>query len=168
MADLSDRTDNVSIGNDANTKIVTVSTDGAKERLDVAATIEGSFQLEAFTPVINFSSAATALATSPTWTSLLSVTDAGKLDFIAIAGSLSGYRVRLTVDAVVIFNLAMSDLSAIGLDSSNAIVWAEVAAKNFRYRPNEGVDFETSFLVEAQLISGSPTVSWLVQHRVAV
>ena len=35
MADLTDKTDDISIWNDAKTKAVTVTTDGAKERLDV-------------------------------------------------------------------------------------------------------------------------------------
>jgi hypothetical protein len=168
MSDINDLTMNVNICSDNDTKKVTVTTDGAKERLDVAATVEGSFQLEAFTPVVNFSSASTALATSPTWTSILSVTDTGKLDFIAIAGSTSTYRVRLTLDSVIIFNVTMSDLSTVGLsNATNVPMWAETADKNFRYRPSEGVDFVTSFLVEAQLVSGSPTVSWMIHHRIS-
>jgi hypothetical protein len=172
VSDIANPTQNVTLfggDNPATTEAITATTDGAKKRLDVNAKLEDSdltFQLQAFTPVINFNSGATALAASPTWTTLLSITDAGKLDFVAIAGSLSTYRVRLTVDSVVIFNMAMSDLTAIGLDSSNAILWAETAAKNFRYRPNEAVDFQTNFLVEAQLTAGSPNVAWLVQHRV--
>jgi len=169
MADLADRTDNVSLTNDDASKVVTVTTDGAKERLDVNAKLEDSdltFQLQAFSPVINFNAGSTALAASPTWTTLLSITDQGKIDFIAIAGSLSTYRVRLTVDSVVIFNVTMSELAAIGLDSSSAPIWAETASKNFRYKPNEAVDFNTSFLVEAQLTAGVPSVSWLVHHRV--
>ena len=48
MADLNDLTTNVNIWNDDKSKSVTVTTDGPKERLDVAATIEaaGNFPLE--------------------------------------------------------------------------------------------------------------------------
>lgn len=162
MADLSDRTHDVNIANDGNTKRVTVTTDGAKERLDVDA------RLDRYVPVVSFTITPVLLAASPTWTVIASHTGTGKVGFIAVSSSNANYRVRLVVDSVVVFNLIMSDLSTLGLTSANSIIWTESADKNFRYRPTEAPDFTTSFSLEAQLVSGSPEVTHLVHYRTRV
>jgi hypothetical protein len=46
-------------------------------------------------------------------------------------------------------------------------MWAETADKNFRYRAAEGVDFTTGFTVEAQLVSGTPSIAWMIHHRIS-
>lgn len=169
MADLNDQVQNLAICDSTQQKNVSVITDGSYERLAVNAFMESgsSFQLQPFIPKLHFNSTPVSIATSPSWTSLLSVSGVrGKLSHIAIAGSTSTYRVRLTVDTVVVFDIAMSDLSAIGLsNSTNVVMWAETADKNFRYTPREAVDFTDSFEVEAQLVSGSPTVTRLITYR---
>jgi hypothetical protein len=168
MADLNDLTQNVNIWNDDKSKSVTVTTDGAKERLDVAASIEGgSFQLQPFIPLFDFSVADIALNTS-TDTSLFSESGhAGKIDFISIAGSISTWEVVIKVDTVEILRIPMSQLgSDLGLsNATNVPLWVETANKNFRFSPDEGVDFTDNFEVLAKAITGSPTVNWLVNHR---
>jgi len=166
MADQNDLTTNVNIANDGNTKLVTVTTDGSKERLDVDATISGgAFQIQPFTPVVDFDSAGVALTTS--WTTLVTKTGEGKLDFIACSAGSSNYKIRLTVDSSIIFDIAMSDLNAIGLTNAvNVNIWAETALKNFRYRPFNSVDYTTDLKVEAAMTSGTGTLYYLITHRV--
>jgi len=155
------------------TKKVTTTTDGAKERMDVAAEIVGgSFNLGAFTPKVNFSIANTATNTS-TDTSILSVTAEGKVDFIGIDGSNSNYEIILKVDGTEIFRIGMSTVgSTLGLTGATGLplpMWTETANKNFRYHPNEGVDFTTSFeiLVKAEG-NPLPTVNFLITHRESI
>lgn len=166
MADINDLTQNVNIWNDDKSKSVTVTTDGAKERLDVQALIEGgTFQLQAYAPVTNFNSTGVTLNTS-TWTTLLTVSAAGKLDFIACAGRTSSYRVRLTVEGNVCFDISMSDLNLLGLsNAANVALWTETANKNFRYHPKTPVDFATSVLVEAKAVAFTPILRYLIAHR---
>ena len=164
-----DRTDNVSIANSDNSKIVDIITDvNDKERLAVQAIIEGgSFQLSPFTPVFDFSVAGISLNTS-TDTSLLLITDEGKIDFIAIASSSANFEAVIKIDGTEVLRIKMSELgSDIGLsNATNVPLWVETANKNFRYSPDEGVDFTTSFEILAKALTGTPTVNWLVNHRV--
>lgn len=164
MAD-DDRTDNVSIANSENTQIVTITTDGAKERLDTSLGEEFEFQLRAWAPVTDFDATGVPLNTS-TWTTLLTVTAEGKLDFIACVGGSSSYRVRLTVDGNECYDLAMADLNAIGLsNATNVPLWAETANKNFRYNPNSPVDFKTTLLIEAKATVATPNLKHLITYR---
>jgi len=167
MGDSTDETIDVAIWNEARTKTVTTTTDGATERLDVDATIVGgSFQLQEFVPVVVIDPTGVSLSTGA-WNTLLNVTSTqGKLDFIGCAGGSSNYRVRVTMDSLLIFNVSMADLNSIGLSNDvNVPMRAETALKNFRYRPLEGVDFTTSILIEAQATSATPTLTSLISYR---
>lgn len=167
MAEINDATQNVTLYDESGNP-VNVILDGGIYRLAVEAKLVDSdltFQLQAFVPVVNTSIANLALTAS--YQTLLEVTTTqGKLDFIAIAGSGSTYQVKLTIDGTMIFELPMSTLSTIGLsNATNVPMWAETADKNFRYHPRDPVDFTTGFKLEAKLISGSPTINWLIAHR---
>lgn len=124
------------------------------------------FVLQPFTPYVEIDSTGVALNTS-TWNTILNITDTGgKLDFIGIAGTLSTYEIRLTVDSVVIFTLSMADLSAIGLsNATNVEMWAETADKNFRYHPNVPVDFTDNLKIEVRATTGTPIVKYLIHYR---
>jgi hypothetical protein len=150
--------------NDDNISI-TSTTDDTKERLDVSLGAANEFQLRAFSPVVDFDSTGISLNTT-TWDTLLTVTGEGKLDFIACVGASSSYRVRLTVDGTECFDLAMSDLSSLGLsNATNVPLWAETADKNFRYNPNEPVAYSESLLVEAKALTATPLLKYLITHR---
>ena len=153
---------------DENHKFVTVTTDGSKERLDVSLGSELSFQLQAFTPVFDFSVAGIATNAS-TDTSLHSESGhAGKIDFIAVVGSNSNFEIILKIDTVEILRIPMSNLgSDLGLsNATNVPLWVETANKNFRYSPDEGVDFTTGFELLVKATSTPlPTINWLVNHR---
>ena len=150
------------------TKKVTTTTDGAKELLDVSLGEDLSFQLQAFTPVFNFSVSSTALNTS-TDTSLLSITAKGKVDFVSIAGSNANFEFVFKLDGSEILRIKMSEVgSDLGLaNATNIPMWAETANKNFRFRPFEGVDFTTSFQVLCKATgTPTPTVNFLINHRI--
>lgn len=137
-------------------------------RLEVGAKIEGgSFQLTPFTPIINFVSDDSVSLNTSTWTTLANITStSGKLDFIAVAGSSSNYRIRVTVDGNEIYDIAMFDLSALNLsNATNVPIWADTADKNFRYHPKQAVDFTDSLLIEAMATSATPTVNYIITHR---
>ena len=170
MGDQNDRSTDVSIHNESTDAAVTTTTDGAKERLDVAAKIVGgSFSLSAFAPETDFSVSGTALNTS-TDTTLYTQTDVGKVDFIVVVGSNSNYEVVLEVDAVEVFRVKMSELATLGLsNATNVAMWAETANKNFRYHPNEGVDHLTNWTLKAKATGNpTPTVNWLTNHRTEI
>ena len=167
MGDIDTITGDIALWNDDRTKTVTVTTDGAKERLDVQALIEGgTFQLQPFIPVYTKDATGVTLGTG-SWTTLLNITSTeGKIDFIACSGASSNYKIRLTIDTVEIFDLAMSDLAAIGLsNATNVEVWAETANKNFRFHPKESPDFTDSLLIEAIATSATPLLKSIITHR---
>jgi len=148
-------------------KDITVTTDGAHERLDVDASITGgNFQLVPFTPEFHYSVAGTALNTS-TDTTLYTETDIGKIDFICIDGSNANFEVAIKVDGVEILRISMANLGTLGLsNATNVPIWAETANKNFRYSPKQGVDFTTSYEVLAKATTTPvPTVNWLINDR---
>ena len=165
MADLTNRQTETNIFGPGN-KQITSTTDASKERLDVALGDALSFQLQAFTPVVVYDSTGVALTTA--WSTLVDYsTTGGKLDFIATSTGTSNYKVRLTIDGVETFDIAMSDLNAIGLTNAvNVNIWAETALKNFRYHPLISVDFNTSLKVEAAMTSGTGTLFYLINYRV--
>jgi len=165
MGDLTNRQNEVILYGPGN-KVITSTTDASKERLDVTLGDSLSFQLQAFTPVVVFDSVGVALTTA--WSTLVNYsTTGGKLDFIAMSTGTSNYKVRLTIDGVEIFDIAMADLNAIGLTNAvNVNIWAETALKNFRYRPLISVDFNTSLKIEAAMTSGTGTLFYLINYRV--
>jgi hypothetical protein len=167
MSDDSNVTSNFTIWNEDGTKAVTTTTDGSDERLDVDSTIVGgTFQLQAYTPVFTFDGT-TGEALTTSWTTLLDVTStSGKMDFIASSLGSSNYKVRLTVDGVETFDIAMATLNTIGLaNATNVEIWAETANKNFRYHPNQPIDFTTSLKVEAAMTTGTGTLYYMIIHR---
>ena len=97
---------------------------------------------------------------------LSQTSETGKLDFIAVVGGSSGYKIRLTVDTVEVFDISMTDLGTLGLSNAiNVPIWAETANKNFRYNPSEPVDYTDSMLIEAQATGSNVTINYLIQHR---
>lgn len=162
MADL-DRTGDLEVkivGTDGTTYASVTS----QHRLQVDA-----FSLQPFRPVSNYNVTGVNIE-SGTYTSLLTVSNKqGKLDFIAIAGATSNYQVKLDIDSATVYDISMSDLNTIGLaNATNSEIWAEVANKNFRYRPNIPVDFYNSADVYAKATGATTTIYYIIIHREAV
>ena len=169
MADTNDLTQNVTLFDNAKAKNVTVITDGANERLAVDADISGgNFQLQPMEPVVVVDTTGVTTNAS-TWDTIVNFTGEGRLDFVALSSTLSSYRVRVTIDAVEIFDLAMSDLNALGLsNATNVPLWAETADKNFRYHPTDSGDFITSLKIEVMSVTATPVVKSLISYRKVV
>ncbi len=168
MADPNDLNLNVSFhsATDDSEQIEMVLDDGTFKVPVLATILGGTFQLQPYVPKVDFDSTGVALNTS-TWTEILNVTSTlGKLDFIAMVGTSSNYRVRLTVDGTEVLDISMADLNAIGLSNAiNVSIWAETANKNFRYHPKAPVDFTDSLKIEAMAVTGTPTVTHLITYR---
>lgn len=155
------------VGSDGITQADVTSSNRLKVEAQLSAGGDNPiFVLQPFTPFVEINSTGVTLNTS-TWNTILDITDTGgKLDFIGIAGSLSTYEIRVTVDSVVIFTISMSDLSAIGLsNATNVEMWVEVADKNFRYHPNAPVDFTSNLKIEIRATTGTPTAKYLIHYR---
>ena len=169
MADIVNPTSNVTLfggDNPALSTAITSTSDGVKERLDVQALIDGgTFSLQPFVPNVVFDAVGYSLTTA--WYAIVDITGfAGRLDFISCVVGNSLYKVRLTVDGSVIFDISMAELNKLGLTNAvNVNIWAETALKNFRYRPLTPVDFTDSLKVEVAMTTGSNTLYWLVNYR---
>ena len=139
-------------------------------RLAVELGEDLSFQLQAFPPKFDFNIAGVTLNTS-TDTSLKLVTGTtGKIDFVAIASGTSQYEVIIKIDGSEVLRIKMLELgSDIGLaNATNVPLWVETANKNFRFSPKQGVDFTSSFEILAKALTGTPSVTWLVNYRESV
>ena len=170
MSDLNDLTQNVNIWNDEKSKSVTVSTDGAKERLD--CNIDGSQveitsdeSLTKFTLRTDYDATGVALNTS-TDTSLFSFVGAGVIDLMAVNSTTSSaWEITIKIDGTERLRISMSDLgTALGLTDSAFDLSALTANKQFRYHPAQ-IGFQTSFEILAKAVTATPTVRHLVMYR---
>jgi len=169
MPDLPESVQNTALCDSTQQKNVTVTTDGAKELLDVLAVIdpESAFNLQAFNPLSDYDT--TGVVTNvTTWDTIFEVTSTrGKLEFVACVAGTSNYEVRITIDTVEFITISMADLSTLGLsNATNVEMWVETAGKNFRYSPKEPVDFKLSCKVEVRATSATPTVQHIILYKV--
>jgi hypothetical protein len=169
MADLNDRSTDVSIHNEATDAAVTTTTDGAKERLDVdvtgSVTITDNESPTRYQLKSSYDTTGTALNTS-TDTELFSFTGEGVIDLIAVNSlTSSSWAIVINVDGTERVRITMADLgSNLGLTNSDYDIVAETANKQFRYHPTS-IGFTTSFSVEAKATTGTPSVNYLVLYR---
>jgi len=171
MADDNNVTDNASIWDELGDRAVTVTTDGAKERLDCnmdgsEVIISDSESATKYQMKTDFDAVGDLLNVT-TDTVLHSVTGTGTLDFVAVTGSNANFEITIEVDGVERIRITMAELSAIGLsNATNVPFWAETANKNFRYSPNIPVGYTASFRILAKS-TGSPiaTVKHLTLYR---
>lgn len=165
MADLNDPTINVNIWDDAKTKSVTVTTDGAKERLDVDANVSGGLTLEQFSPKFDYSATSVSLTNGVDY-SIKANTAKGTLDFIQIICKNSNYETIIKIDGTERLRISQSDLGTIGLLSANSTtipIYAASASKIFAYNPPSPDDVTTSFEILIQATSGGNTLDgWFI------
>ena len=149
--------------------VITDLSDSDIKRLAVDLGQEFSFQLQAFPPKFDFDIAGVTLNTSTDTSLKLVSSTTGKIDFVAIASGTSNYEVVIKIDGVEVLRIKMSELgSDIGLaNATNVPLWVETANKNFRFSPKQGVDFTDSFEILAKALTGTPSVTWLVNYREA-
>ena len=165
MSDLNDRTQNVSIHDDTTDDAVTTTVDGSKRRLDVSTPNETNPTLYKLETDYD----ATGVTVTSTDTEIFSFTGAGIIDFIALAGSAATYEVIITVDGEEKIRITVADigsnlgLSAIG--GGNLPIWVETANKNFRFNPNSGLGFSSSFTIEARATGSNVNIAHLIIFR---
>ena len=156
---------------DSDNKLITVTTDGVKERLDCnmdgsEVIISDSESATKYQMQTDFDAVGTLLNTT-TDEVLFSDTGTGTLDFVAISGSTSGFEIAIEVDGTERIRITMAELASIGLSNAvNVPFWAETANKNFRYSPNIPVGYTASFRILAKA-TGAPlaTVDHLILYR---
>jgi len=171
MADLNDLTTDVNIWNDDKTKAVTVTTDGAKQRLDVeiqddaTISITNDESLTKFQLKTNYNATGTSVASSPD-TTLYTFSGAGVIDLVAINSSVSSaWGVDIFVDGTSRFRITMAALgSTLGLTSVGFDVVAETANKEFRWHPQQ-IGFTTSFTIKAFATNSTVTLNHLIMFR---
>ena len=169
MADINDPTLNVNIANDDNSKLVSVITDGAYERL--AVDVIGSVSIDydesptRYQLKSNYNATGTSVASS-TDTILYTFTGAGVIDLVAVNCLTSAnWGVDIIIDGTSRFRISMSDLgSNLGLTSVGFDVVAETANKQFRWHPQQ-IGFTTSFAVKAYATGTTVTLNHLIMFR---
>lgn len=162
MADLNDQTQNVSLHDEESDAPVTTTTIGDRTLLDVnAASDPTQYQLDTDIET-------TGTSVSTTDTELYSFTGAGIIDFISVNDSTSSaFEVILNIDGSERFRVSMSDLgNELGL-TGTAIepIWTQTANKQFRWKPQNGMGFSTSFSVEGRATTGTRTLKHLIMFR---
>lgn len=169
MADLNDLTQDVNIWNDAKTKAVTITTDGAKERLDV--NVAGSVAIDydesptKYQLKTNYNSTGTSVVSSPD-TTLYTYSGAGVIDLVAVNSTTSSsWGIDIEIDGTSRLRITMSQLgSDLGLTSVGFDVVAETANKQFRWHPQQ-IGFTTSFTIKAYATGSTVTLNHLVMFR---
>ena len=163
MSDLNDQTGNISIHDEVSDAAVTTTTVGSRTQLDVNSNSDPTtFKLKT-----DFDATGVSVTTSVD-VELFAFTGAGVLDFVDITNSTSSnYEVIINVDGVERIRITMSELgSDFGITSGGeGPMWAATANKIFRYRPDGGVGFGTSFSIEAKATTGTQTLKHFVLYR---
>lgn len=170
MADQNDLTTNVALYQEGKTVSVTTETDGSKERLHVDTNISGGVIVQKFSTQGEAEVDTAVTLNTSTDVTLLEITAEGKLDFVAVnSATSSNFEIAIVIDGVERFRLSMAGLNTLGLTTpDNVPLWADTAGKNFRYHPNEGDDFATSFKILAKATVATPSVFWAVKYREAI
>jgi hypothetical protein len=169
MADLTDKTGDISIWDEAKTKAVDVITDDlGKNRLQTEGTVTiannespTKYQLKTDYDAVG------DLLTSASDTVLYSYTGDGTLNFVSVSNAnSSNYEIAIEIDGTVRIRINMNDLgSVLGLVGGSTPFWCETANKNFRFRPYEGVGFTSGFRVLARATGANTTVTHMTMFK---
>jgi hypothetical protein len=152
-------------------KVVTVSTDGSKERLDVNANVEVAAigSAEKAIPIFTHSKAETEIGTSDT--TIATITDEGFLDFISFNVDDNDVEFILIVDDVERLRISITDLDTPGiynLRASSSLTTASIFTRGGAcmcmewYQP---AYFSTNVILKAKHSSGSSMKGYMVKWR---
>jgi hypothetical protein len=165
MGDANDRTQNVTLWDNVKGKNITVTTDGAKERLDVDIGDTGVVDIRRPNPKFDFATPGTSL-TNGVDTSIKTITAEGEIDFIQVVAKNSNYEMIFIVDGVETLRISQTQLGTIGLLSSNSTgipIYAASASKIFSFHPFQPDHFTTSFEVQIKATSAGNTLDgWFI------
>jgi hypothetical protein len=129
-----------------------------KKHLDVNAYVTGgnvSFRDNAST-YFSYSKTALAIAQTPTWTNIASISGNGWIDFVSLAFSGNTIEVRLTIDGVVQFLEVIADLASttlynLVLAGATAQPWSlGITSGNQFIIQQMQIRFQTSFVIDAR------------------
>lgn len=148
--------------------IVTTTTDGAKERLDV--NVDGSVSIDYDESPTKYQlkthkdTTGTTVTTADT--TLYTFTGQGVIDLVAVnSATSSNWGVVINIDGVERLRISMSELgSDLGLTDSNFDIVAQTANKQFRWKPTQ-IGFATSFTIEAYATTGTQILPHLILFR---
>ena len=151
------------ITNADNSKTATITTDGAKERLDVNTPGDANPTLYQ----LNLDYDAIGDTVGTTDVSLFLFEGQGLIDFVGLTSGSSNYEAIIKVDGVERLRISMGDLgSSLALSNSGDVpIWADTANKNFRFNPNSGMGFSTSFEILARSTTGTQTIKHITIYR---
>jgi uncharacterized protein with LGFP repeats len=153
------------------TKRVTTTTDGLKERLDISlegeeinVTVSNDESPTKFQLKTSYNVVGTSVTTSDT--TLYTYTGSGLIDLVAVTSAVSSnWGVIIFIDGTERLRITMASLGTIlGLTDSNFDIAAQTANKQFRWRPTT-IGFATSFTIKAYATSGTVTLYNLILFR---
>jgi len=163
MADINDRTQNVSLHDEVNDKPVTTTDLGTKTLLDVNASSDPTqYVLE------SDYDATGDVVTSAADATLFSFSGAGVIDFVAITcATSSNWEAIIVVDGTEKFRSAMTNLgSVLGLTGGNGEpIWVQTANKQFRWSPQGNAGFTSGFAIKARAIGANVTLTHITLFR---
>lgn len=166
MGDISDKTLDVNIWDDAKGKAVSIITDGSVERLAVSANISNNESPTKYQLRTDYDATGDSVTTAADVT-LYTFTGSGVIDFIGVYDSTSSnFEVAIFIDGTERIRIGMGALGTdLGMAAAGIPIYTETANKAFRYVPQE-VGFTTSFEVKAKaLVSGTRTLKHIVLFR---
>jgi len=162
MADQNDRSTDVSIHNEATDVAVTTTTDGAKERLDVDASITGEVTISSSVPRWDWDVIKHNLTSGVDFSLFTTGTGVtGFIDFIQVLAKNSSYETALIIDGIEELRISQADLGTMGLLSSNSTgipLYAASASKIFSVHPNQPFHFSDSFELIVQSSSAGNSI----------
>jgi len=164
MADINDLSKDVSIHNETTNAAVTTTTDGAKERLDVNATIDYDESPTKYQLKTHKDTTGTVVTTSDT--TLFTFTGQGVIDLVAVnSATSSNWGIIILIDSIERLRLTMGELgSDLGLTDSNFDIVSQTANKQFRWKPTQ-IGFSTNFTIQAYATTGTQTLPHLILFR---
>jgi len=161
----------VTIRNDDGSEVVTITPVVSKKGLDTYV-VGGQLNISSDDSPTKYQLKTDFDATGDEVTSaadvtLYTFTGAGVLDFVACSAGVSGYEIALFIDGSEKFRMTMDQLgNGLALSNGTSVpIWAEIANKNFRYVPTEGIGFKTSFAVKAKATGANVTIKHLTMFR---
>jgi hypothetical protein len=166
MADINNYTTDVAIWDEARTKTVSVVTDGSIQRLAIDGKITSDDSPTKYQVKVDYDATGDSVGSGADVT-LFTYTGVGVIDFIGLTAGSDSYYAILDIDGVEKLRISMSDLgSQLSLsNATNVPMWADTANKNFRYYPQGGIGFTTSFAIKARSTTGTNTIKHITLYR---
>lgn len=148
-------------------KQITSTTYGAKELLDVNATVSGDESPTKYQLLSDIEYTTATTVTTAADVTLFTYSGVGVLTFIAVTNATSSnYEVAVFVDGTERLRTTMTGLgSTLGLTDGSTPIWVQTANKQFRYHPTPEIGFTTSFSIKAKATVGSQDLYHMILYK---